>query len=222
MWPPKKWNMKTAAISDFSLEERTRQRSRFRVLAPISGSVVSDELDSLIGTYLDEGHELMVIGDERQKEIRLSIAQSDARAFSARVGQPVTARLKSSSFKPLELSLGAVEPGVSRRVENLAITAAGGGKLVVRPSAAKRDRDDAWEFVHPRLTARVELSTDRCSKLASWSSRDHQTAVLAILWERPAARRRTLVANSLANHREKLRAPNTTQVEATIAQRDTT
>ena len=147
------------------LVERKRQLASFRIVAPIAGLVVSDELDSLVGTYLGQGHELMVIGNERDKEIRLSIAQEDSRLFASHIGHDVTVKLRGGNREKLKLPLSRVEPGASTSIDYLAITAAAGGSLVVRPTHAGNPEQPEWEYVEPRLSGRVELDAKQAESL---------------------------------------------------------
>ncbi len=147
------------------LAERKKQLANFQIVAPMSGQIVSGDLEALLGTYLPEGHELLVIGDETQKEIKLSIAQRDAELFTSQIGANVTVKMRGGNHEKLELPIAAVEPGASTSVEYAALTAAAGGSLVVRPKAVADDSQQQWEFVEPRLTGRIELGPEEAKQV---------------------------------------------------------
>lgn len=139
------------------LAERKKQIASFQIVAPIAGQIVADDLASLLGTFVEQGHELMVIGDERKKEIKLSIAQQDARLFASRIGRSVTVKMRGGNHEKLALKLNAVRPGASTTIEYPSITAAAGGIVVVRPRAASDNAHDDWEFVEPRVAGLVQV-----------------------------------------------------------------
>ena len=147
------------------LAERKQQLACLRIVAPISGQIVSDDLDALLGTYLSEGHELLVIGDESQKEIKLSIAQEDAELFNSQIGANVTVKMRVGNREAIELPITAVEPGASTAVKYKSITAAGGGSIIVRPKTMTDESQQQWEFIEPRLSGLIELSPEEAKNI---------------------------------------------------------
>lgn len=145
------------------LVERLQQLQNLEVRAPMAGKVVSDELDSLQGKYLSEGHELLVIGDEARKEIVLSIAQEDADLFADYTGNEVTVKMRGGKRERISLPMGSVQPGASTRIEYDAISAAAGGCVAVRPAATSQDVK--WEFIEPRLMGTITLPSDTSASL---------------------------------------------------------
>jgi len=147
------------------LAERMEQLACFRIVAPMSGQIVSDDLEALLGTYLTEGHELLVIGDETQKEIKLSIAQEDAELFSSQIGPNVTVKMRGGNREKIQLPITAVEPGASTAVEYTSITAAAGGSIIVRPKMIADQSQQQWEFIEPRLTGLIELTAEESKEI---------------------------------------------------------
>jgi len=149
------------------LTERTEQLDRLAIRAPMAGQVVSDELDSKVGTFLSEGDEFIIIGNEHTKELVVSIAQEDAELFHSHVGQDVDVRLRGGGRERLSLGLGRVEPNASTIVEHFALCAAGGGTVAVRPVTLGKSHaaDDSWEFVEPRLIGSIGLPADVSEQL---------------------------------------------------------
>lgn len=150
---------------ELQLAERMNQVEQLAVRAPMAGRVVSEDLDALVGTYFNEGQELLVIGDESKKELVVSISQDDAELFNAQTGKDVTVKLRGGVREKLSLSMGAVEPGASTNIEHVAITAAAGGCVAVRPKTIASNDDQSWEFVEPRLAGSIKLSQEESERL---------------------------------------------------------
>ena len=151
------------------LTERHEQFERLAIRASMAGTVVSDELDSKVGTFLSEGDEFMVLGNEHTKEFVVSIAQEDAELFHSHVGQDVDVKLRGGDRQRLSLGLGRVEPNATTIVEHFAVCAAGGGSVAVRPvTLGKRDTaESSWEFVEPRLVGSIGLPADVSEELSA-------------------------------------------------------
>ena len=147
---------------ELQIEERRKQLASLEVRAPMAGQIVSDNLEALAGTFLREGDELLVIGDETMKEFVLSIAQDDADLFDDHAGQPVRVKMRGGDREQLSLDMGVVQPGAATGIEHFAITAAGGGCVPVRPGVA--DSDEQWEFIEPRLSSSIALPTEVSSQ----------------------------------------------------------
>ena len=96
------------------LAEIRQQCDHLRVLAPVDGRVVARNLRNLIGTYVNEGDELMAVGDERRKELLISVAQEQADEVLPRLGQITHFRLGNCGI--YEGTLLRVEPRASRDV----------------------------------------------------------------------------------------------------------
>ncbi len=61
------------------LTEKQQQANQLTVRGPVAGRVMSRSLVWAIGTYAQPGTELVAIGDDSRKELRVSISQDDAR-----------------------------------------------------------------------------------------------------------------------------------------------
>jgi putative peptide zinc metalloprotease protein len=68
-------------------EEKRDEVAQLTVRGPISGTVIVRDPDALFGTYATTGAEIVSIGDERRKELRMSIGQEDLDAFVAYQGK---------------------------------------------------------------------------------------------------------------------------------------
>ncbi len=142
------------------LEECSRQLAQATVRATAPGTVVSRDVDSLLGAYVQEGTPLLTIGDEARKQLVLSIGQRDLDFFRGQVGEPVNVRINAPQLEVLTGTLTQLDPLASRRLEQFELGAAAGGPLPVRPAAAESSKSAPanWELLEPRFTAAVQLN----------------------------------------------------------------
>lgn len=144
---------------DKRLTEKRRQLESLTIRAPVAGRVMSRSLITLKGTYAHEGDELLAVGDEGRKEFRLSVAQSDAARLA--ISKPVVFRLPSAGLLCGDVS--QIAPHATQVPPHLALTAATGGSLPVRPvsdQAADGERATSYEFLEPRVTVRIALDAN--------------------------------------------------------------
>jgi putative peptide zinc metalloprotease protein len=157
--------METRKALEKRLAELQRQAAQLTITSPIDGRVVADELDSMLGTYLLDGGELMTIADESRKQLRVSIAQDDIERFQSRDRRPVRVRLVGSPLDAFSTELDEIEPGASSDVPHAALAAPGGGPLPVKsklPSSGhSTDDSDHWELLTPRFLATINLDSER-------------------------------------------------------------
>ncbi len=125
--------------------------------------MVTRQPESLAGRYVRPGDEIVAIGSEEAKELRVSVAQDDAGRFLPRVGQPLAVRIGAETMVS---RLSRVEPRASLALPHPALSAAEGGPLPVRPKdpadGDRADRDKGarqkYELLAPRFSAQVVLS----------------------------------------------------------------
>jgi putative peptide zinc metalloprotease protein len=136
------------------------------IRAPHAGTIVRRDLNLLLGTYLKEGDDIVSLGDQSKKELRLSISQDDLDVFTQRVGQPI--RIDIPRHPPWHAVLEKVIPRATIEPSHPALTTVNGGSLPVKP-ASKDDEEDstpeALEFLTPRFTAIVALKPSKSSEL---------------------------------------------------------
>jgi putative peptide zinc metalloprotease protein len=150
--------------------EKTEQASRLVVRAPASGIIVSRQLESLLGKYLSEGAEVVLLGDENRKELRVAVDQDDSDSFFAQVGKPVWIRAGENVFVN---ALSQIEPRASLEPLHPALAATNGGPLPVRhktkESPDKKDESgpESYELLTPQFTAEVLLPLDQSGLLAA-------------------------------------------------------
>ncbi len=151
-------------------DEKIKQASRLVVRAPVSGTIVSRQPELLLGKYLSEGSEVVLLGDENFKEVRVAVDQDDADAFFAQVGKTVTIRAGERVFKN---TLSQIEPRASLEPLHPALAAVKGGPLPVRrktnESPDKKDEagPESYELLVPQFAGEVKLSLDQSLLLAA-------------------------------------------------------
>ena len=129
-----------------------------------SGRVVRRDVGSLVGTFLEEGEEILTVADERQKEIRVFVAQDQFDSFSQLVGEEVSVVFTAPGFPRFRCPLEAVDPRGTRSLSEPALSAEHGGPLPVQPLA---DEDDSpqeraqYQLVDPRFPGTLRLSTEQ-------------------------------------------------------------
>ncbi len=145
------------------IAERSQQFSMSVIQAPAAGVVVSRNVSELVGTYVEEGQELLAIGKESGKEIEVSIAQSDAASFMDLQGEAVDIYFRTPGLPAQVGLLSSVDPRASRRLTHEALSAINGGPLtVIADDGSQLDEQaKAWQLLHPRFAGRVALSADQ-------------------------------------------------------------
>ena len=146
------------------IAERRQQLSQSTVLAPASGRIVTREVDVLLGQFVNEGDELFAIGGEEQKELEVSIEQSDVKQFLQQQGQQVDVLLKTVGSQPFRCVLANVDPRASRQLPHPALAASNDGPLAVQP-LEDGENDEQWQLVEPRFVAKLPLDPQQSAKL---------------------------------------------------------
>ena len=134
-------------------------------MAEQSGTVIVRQPQNLIGTYVTSGDEIVSIGDEAKKELRVVIDQEDVKAFTAHVGQPLSIRLSGDQKR--QHTLTRVPPKASLDPPHESLFAPHGGPLQVRQkdSADSEGPEDKYELVTPAFTGIVDLAQEAGSEL---------------------------------------------------------
>ncbi len=145
-----------------SLQERCdakrRQVELLRIVAPCAGHVLTPHPEQLLGTYAEEGRELLAVGDECSKELVLSIDETDVESFQASFGREVRARIAGHGRQVGILA--RVAPAASTRPSHPAFCATAGGPV---PVTTQSESSAAGEravpvFLAPRFEAAVRLT----------------------------------------------------------------
>ena len=153
------------------LTEKVQQADSLTVRAPVAGRVMSRSLVWAEGTYAQPGTELVAIGDDSRKELRVSISQDDARWLETATKQfdgktPIDVRLRSVGIT--KGTVRRILPGATRTPLHESLTAPAGGPLTVK---ANSDSDGRSELVltEPRVTAVIDLPSDVAARIPAGS-----------------------------------------------------
>lgn len=148
-------------------DELSAEVDELVVRAPIAGHVVGRGIVSLRGVHVEKGTLLLEIGNERFKELRLSVDQDHVDRFGARVGGKINVRLPGQgSFTS---SLTSLEPSASVEPPHPALCAPFGGPLTVCRKETSADREEAveHELIEPRFDGKVCLSGPESKRLCA-------------------------------------------------------
>lgn len=159
------------------LSEKQAQVAHLIVRAPRAGQVIGRRLESLLGTWRERGSELLAIGDESAKEIRLSIDQEDIEQFRTLVNGELYAYV--AGIDPLQAKLAKVEPRGTTKPLDAALCAPCGGVLAAREvknaAVDSAHLTQRYETLSPRFTGVIPLNS-----AASRQVRSGQLATVSI------------------------------------------
>ncbi len=144
------------------LRECQKQADGLQLRAGRSGRVIGRELSNLAGTYAKAGMELLTIGLDDAKELRLSVGQRDLPVATGLVGQQLKVRIGTSS--PVIGTLTRINPKGSRTVPHESLIAPNGGALTVVESSQKSESGERLELAEHRFTAVVTLPADQANR----------------------------------------------------------
>lgn len=137
------------------LRECQHQADGLQLKAARSGRIIGREFRSLTGTYAKAGMELMTIGLDDAKELRLSVGQRDLPVASSLVGQSLKIRIGTAP--PVVGTLTRINPKGSRSIPHQALAATNGGPLPVVESGKANADGERLELAEHRFTAIVTL-----------------------------------------------------------------
>lgn len=118
-------------------EELAAQRNALKVFAPCRGRVLARDCETLLGRFLTIGAPLVMIGDDRQKEMLVAIPQDSCDAFGQQLNHAVEVRMDATlaTRLPPVVSgrLSKIEPAAQQRLPHMALAGTVGGPIAVRP-----------------------------------------------------------------------------------------
>lgn len=152
------------------LTERLESQKRLEIVAPESGVVVGEGLESLTGSYLSRGEQLCKIESKSNKEVHAMVAQHDFELFESRVGDKIDVHVWGEGPGYFQASLSQLNPRGRTELPHPAFSAQAGGPLAVRyqtvdPNSKEQEMQVA--LVKPHFLARVELSPADSRRLKS-------------------------------------------------------
>lgn len=157
------------------------------IAAERGGTVIVRNPQALLGTYAKVGTEIVSIGDEAHKELRVVIDQQDVDRFSAYVGNRVSIRLPGATR--FESVLTRLPPRASVELRHPSLYAPNGGPLQVRSKSVgeAESAEDKYELVKPAFTGIIELAADQSAQLCAgqrgvvWLARGQETIARHLL-----------------------------------------
>ncbi|MAS95298.1 MAG: hypothetical protein CMO55_19030 [Verrucomicrobiales bacterium] len=160
------------------LEEKILESRKYlaalEVKAPNNGRIVGRKLESLPGTWLNVGDEILSVIGSEEKELLISIRQEDFEEIAEQDDPVIRVRLRG---RPKEISgkLDRLESRATRTLPHEVMAAPGGGPLALRASAeplVEREKEIAQEkdrsqtglmgrqLVDSRFIGRASLALD--------------------------------------------------------------
>lgn len=140
------------------LADLRRRVEGLQVRSPVAGVGVARSLASRVGTYLQEGDELLAVGDESRKELVVSVGQEALDATLPRVGGDLRFRIHGRGACSGRLE--RLEPRASKELPHSALSAAVGGPLAVTEGDAGTTAN--LRLVEPRFRAVISLAPQTC------------------------------------------------------------
>jgi putative peptide zinc metalloprotease protein len=155
--------LRTRQAHQERLAELQQQLDGLRIYAPTAGRVVARTLKDTLGTYVTEGTELLAVGDERRKELFVSVSHEQIDDVTPRLGQSV--KFRTGDFRLYDGTLARVEPRASRQLPHPALSAEVGGPLAVGESEDADERAEV-RLVEPRFPGVITVSEEVSPQLA--------------------------------------------------------
>ena len=137
------------------LAEKTAQRDELLVRSPMTGLVMSRLLMEREGVWLEQGTELLRVGNANGREVLIAIAQQDIEAFEEQQHKSVLVHTPDGSERQGNLS--RIEPKSDSQPPHESLSAANGGTLAVR---ASDDEKSELELVEPRFRGTVSMRNE--------------------------------------------------------------
>ena len=140
-------------------DEKRNQVDKLTIRASSDGKIIGRGLEALVGKYVAEGAELLMIGNEQQKQLTMSVPQEEVETFRAYLGRDVKFQLASQGWR--DGPLGKIDPQANDELPHPALAAAFGGPLTVRERPRSADEmgvDEDYALIGPRFAGQIELN----------------------------------------------------------------
>lgn len=154
------------------LHERLEQKDNLQIRAQITGQIIADDLDVLLGTYLAPGHKICSIGSNQHKRVQALIAQHDFELFQNRTGSEVNVHIWGQGPGYFQAILEQVNPRARVSLPHPAFASTAGGPLPVKYRPLKTeddtldvDEEQPFELVDPRFVGQIALRADDGARL---------------------------------------------------------
>lgn len=131
--------------------------SSLTVRAPISGTVIAHDLESVLGKYVSSGTELLAVGSTGEKEVRISIQQQDIDSFRDPKNSEVRLNIQGHSITSNSARLTRLHPRATRRVLHSCLSATNGGPLAVQQNLDDDESSSDVLLVEPHFEGVVSI-----------------------------------------------------------------
>jgi putative peptide zinc metalloprotease protein len=149
--------------------ERKREFEGLQVRAPKAGRLIAGRLRARLGAFVHRGDEILAVGDEGAKELRLLVGHEAVNEAIAVLGEDVGVRVGARRRERGRLA--TIDPRAARELEYPALAATAGGTLpvreVVKGEVAGKNEERREELLEPRFRATVTLSEDVSKRMAA-------------------------------------------------------
>ena len=142
-----------------------QQHAALSVRSPIDGRVVDDDLESLIGLFVDVGTPLVRVASESRKEIHVAIPEAFVESFVESIGQTPRVAIRGESRSGNLGALAKVEPRATVTLRHPALGAHNGGPLPVEANQEDEDLEGDVRLVSPRFHGTITLPAERALRL---------------------------------------------------------
>lgn len=157
---------KTQLSLQSRLAQITEQIQSLTVVAPTSGIIAANEIESREGTVLSAGDRLMVMGADKREMIYGLIDQSEIDAFKDKIGESVKIHVWGSGLSSFNGEISRVLPRASNELRHDALGAHTGGPLTVRPKEqADQTAQSQVELIEPRFPMHIQFAGCRAEQV---------------------------------------------------------
>lgn len=153
------------------IQERRAYCASLELKAPIAGKILTRNLDQLVGSFLVKGQELLTIGSDSERVVKIIILEENAQMLTGKPGDPIRVFLKGRGHVLIS-TIKRIEPSASREIRFENLTALAGGPLAVRKKEKSHSETETapasgMELVEPHFTVIATLKADDARELRS-------------------------------------------------------
>ena len=150
---------KATALSDYR-NEQSAALAALVVRSPMTGRVHAPDLVLYQDQHVAKGLAVLHVAQESEKKVVLSLEPKQLHALEGKVGTTLPFAIRGRGARDYLGTLSDIQTRASTTVDYQALTAAGGGPI---PVTATLDGD--WEYLQPRFTAHLMLSSPVAGEL---------------------------------------------------------
>ena len=144
--------------SKTKLKQLLEEQNELTIRAPNDGTVIAADIESLLGTYVQTGDVLLVVGNDQLKEVVFSIATRDGESLPSWQGDSIP--LKIGTRKRDDAVIGRIDPRASDRLPHPGLGAQNGGPLAVNQATD----DGEMRLAKPRFLAHAQFDEHSAEK----------------------------------------------------------